>query len=117
MYQQLKKPPASVKRSISAITKPLVSVNRSVSANDFDNNGIWITPPAYEFLPNPRITLLQMYKLINFAGTYHQLPDNMKKLHPFIFEASHIQSTIDRTYMDVLVDARVKRNMHYSKEN
>ena len=58
-----------------------------------------------------------MYKLINCGGTYHQLPDNMRKTHPFVFDASHIKSAIDRTYMAVLVDARWKRNVHYSKEN
>ena len=58
-----------------------------------------------------------MYELINCAGTYHQLPDNMKKMHPFIFDASHIKSAIDRTYIYVLVDARGEINMHYRKEN
>ena len=55
-----------------------------------------------------------MYELINCTGTYHQLPDNMTKLHPFIMDTSHIKSAIDRAYMAVLVDARGHRNEHYN---
>ena len=76
-----------------------------------------INPPDYEFIPNPRITLKRMYEIINCAGTYHQLPDNMKKLHPFIFDTSHIKSVIDRTYMAVLVDARGKGRINSSNED
>ena len=69
-------------------------------------NVIWRTPPEYAFPPNPKITLLKMYELMKCEGTYYHLPDNMKKMHPFVFGSIHIKSAIDREYMAVLVDAR-----------
>ena len=53
----IKIPPAPVNSSVSTIKKPPAPVNRSLLTNCFDYNGIWITPPEYKFLPNPRITL------------------------------------------------------------
>ena len=38
----------------------------------------------------------------------------MRKLHPFIKDASHIQSAIDRAYTAILVDARGHINDHYN---
>ena len=55
-----------------------------------------------------------MYELFNDRGTYDQLPDSLKKLHPFIMDASHIKSAIEKAYTKSLVDARSHRNDHYN---
>ena len=55
-----------------------------------------------------------MYELINSWGTYDQLQESLKKRHPFIMDASHIQSAIERAYTTSLIDARSHRNDHYN---
>ena len=69
----LNRPLTPVNRGASTMKKTHTPVNRSVSTNMFDYNGLWITPLGYKFLPTPSITLKRMYELINCTGTYDQL--------------------------------------------
>jgi hypothetical protein len=106
-------PPIPVNRSASTQNKTSTTVIRSVT-NYFDYAGHWITPDGYDFLGIPMITLERMYELINKRKYYYELPDSLKKLHPFVMDASHIKSAIERAYTTSLIDARSQRNDHYS---
>ena len=75
---------------------------------------MWLTPAGYEFLDIPMITLEQMYELIDGREYYNQLPDSLKKLQPFVMDASHIKSVIESAYTTSLIDGRSQRNDHYN---